>query len=119
MTLAVLDKRGRIRTGEKEVFAATVGGMKVTEPAADLAVALAVASSALDVPLPPNIVVIGEVGLAGEIRRVSGVGRRLAEAARLGFDRALVPPDSGRLPPGIRATEVPDIKTALKSLRSR
>ncbi len=119
MTLAVLDKRGRIRTGEKEVFAATVGGMKVTEPAADLAVALAIASSSLDVPLPPNMVVIGEVGLAGEIRRVSAVGRRLAEAARLGFDRALVPPDSGRLPSGIKATVVPDLQTALKSLRSR
>lgn len=118
MALAVLDKRGRMRTGEKEVFAATVGGMKVTEPAADLAVALAIASSALDVPLPPNVVVVGEVGLAGEIRRVSAVGRRLAEAQRLGFDRALVPPDSGKLPSGIKVTEVPDLQSALKVLRS-
>ena len=100
------------------MFAATVGGMKVTEPAADLAVALAIASSAMDVPLPPNMVVVGEVGLAGEIRRVNAVGRRLAEAQRLGFDRALVPPDSGRLPSGINATVVPDLQTALKSLRS-
>lgn len=119
MMLAVLDKRGRITTGDQEVFAATVGGMKVTEPAADLAVALAVASSKRDVPLPPNLIAVGEVGLAGEIRRVNAVGRRLAEAARLGFDRALVPPDSGPLPPGVEVTVVQDLKSALRMLASK
>lgn len=119
MMLAVLEKRGRLGIAEREVYAATVGGMKVTEPAADLAVALAVASSLLDVALPPNLIAIGEVGLAGEIRRVNGVGRRLAEAARLGFEQALVPPDSGELPPEIRATVVQDLKSVLTDLRTR
>ncbi|MFD0918794.1 DNA repair protein RadA [Saccharopolyspora rosea] len=119
MMLAVLDKHGSIRTGDQEVFAATVGGMKVTEPAADLAVALAVASSRLSRPLPSDLVVVGEVGLAGDIRRVTGVGRRLAEAARLGFDRALVPPDSGPLPKEVRATEVRNIGEALRLVRPR
>lgn len=117
MMLAVLEKRGKIATSEHEVYAATVGGMKVTEPAADLAVVLAAASSMLDVALPSNLVALGEVGLAGEIRRVNAVGRRAAEAARLGFDHALVPPDSGELPDGIRATVVSDVRSVLNDLR--
>lgn len=117
MMLAVLDKRGRITTGDQEVYAATVGGMKVTEPAADLAVSLALASAKWDVALPPNMIAVGEVGLAGEIRRVNAVGRRVAEAARLGFDHALVPPDSGKLPSGVRTTVVEDLKSALRLLK--
>lgn len=119
MVLAVLEKRGRIRTSDQEVFAATVGGMRVTEPAADLAVALALASAKRDVPLPVNMIALGEVGLAGDIRRVNAVGRRLAEAARLGFDRALVPPDAGKLPAGIRTTVVHDLDAALRALREK
>ncbi|GAA4862407.1 MULTISPECIES: DNA repair protein RadA [Saccharopolyspora] len=117
MMLAVLNKHTAVGTHDQDVFAATVGGMKVTEPAADLAVALAVASSCWGKPLPSNLVAVGEVGLAGEIRRVTGVGRRLAEAARLGFERALVPPDPGPLPDGIRATSVATIKDAVAVLR--
>ncbi|AOS61195.1 DNA repair protein RadA [Actinoalloteichus hymeniacidonis] len=117
MILAVLERRGRVRLGESDVFTATVGGMKVNEPASDLAVALAVASAANDRPLPPDLAVVGEVGLAGEIRRVAGAGRRFAEAARLGFTRALVPPDSGPLPPELRAVVVPDLRAALAELR--
>jgi len=117
MVLAVLQRRGNVKLIDREVFAATVGGMRVTEPAADLAVALAVASSARDVALPQHTVVIGEVGLAGEVRRVAGVGRRLTEAARLGFTRALVPPDSGPLPAGVHVTVVDDVDAALRFLR--
>jgi DNA repair protein RadA/Sms len=113
MILAVLHKRAKMPLGDQDVYAATVGGMKVTEPASDLAITLAVASAYLDVPVPQRMVAVGEVGLAGEVRRVPGVGRRLAEAARLGFDRALVPPDSGPLPEGIRALVVPDLGAAL------
>ncbi|HEX5116465.1 MAG TPA: DNA repair protein RadA [Pseudonocardiaceae bacterium] len=116
MALAVLEKRGRVRLGEQDVYAATVGGMRVVEPAADLALALAVASAHTDRPIPADLVVIGEVGLAGEVRRVPNVGRRLAEAARLGFTRALVPPDSGRLPPEVKALVVPDLGAALAEL---
>ncbi|MGO1051216.1 DNA repair protein RadA [Crossiella sp. CA198] len=118
MVLAVLERRGRVRLGDKDVFTATVGGMRVLEPAADLAVALAVASAARDVALPPTMIALGEVGLAGEVRRVAGAGRRLAEAARMGFTHALVPPDSGTLPPEIKATVVPDLGSALRELRA-
>lgn len=116
MVLAVLERRGRVRLGDNDVFSATVGGVRVTEPAADLAVALAVASAARDSPLPPDLVAVGEVGLSGEVRRVGGVGRRLAEAARLGFTRALVPPESGPVPRGLRVTEVADLGAALREL---
>ncbi|WP_216213963.1 DNA repair protein RadA [Amycolatopsis aidingensis] len=117
MILAVLEKRAGVRFGEQDVYAATVGGMKVVEPAVDLAVALAVHSAAYDDPLSPRLVAIGEVGLAGEIRRVTGVGRRLGEAVRLGFTHALVPPDPGPLPDGIRTLEVSSLETAFKAVR--
>lgn len=119
MALAVLQRRGNLRLADREVFAATVGGMRVVEPAADLAVTLAIASSARDVALPPHTVAIGEVGLAGEVRRVAGVGRRLAEAARLGFTRALVPPDPGPVPPGVLVTVVADLEAALAAVVRR
>jgi DNA repair protein RadA/Sms len=115
MVLAVLERRARMRLGDKDVFAATVGGMKVTEPAVDLALVLAIASSVADVALSSRLVAVGEVGLAGEIRRVAGVGRRIAEAARLGFTHALVPPNSGQLPSGIKVLEVENVELALSA----
>jgi DNA repair protein RadA/Sms len=117
MVMAVLERRGKVRLASSDVYAATVGGVRLTEPATDLAVALAIASAAAELPLPLGMVVIGEVGLAGEVRRVSGVQRRLAEAARLGFTRALVPADSGVAPPSFQAFEVRDLGAALETLR--
>lgn len=117
MVLAVLERRGGVRVCDKEVYAATVGGVRLLEPAADLAVALAVAGAARDVPLPAGLVAVGEVGLAGEVRRVSGVSRRLAEAVRLGFTRALVPPDPGVVPDGMTVVEVGDLAAALVLLQ--
>jgi DNA repair protein RadA/Sms len=116
MALAVLERRGGIRLSEYDVFTATVGGMRIHEPSADLALVLAVASAAKDIPLPPDLVVLGEVGLAGEVRRVAGVKNRLAEAARLGFTKALIPPDSGTVPPGIEATVTANLGAALAAL---
>ncbi|MGH3468876.1 MAG: magnesium chelatase domain-containing protein, partial [Thermocrispum sp.] len=116
MILAVLEKRGRIRIGERDVYAATVGGMRLTEPAADLAVALAVASSSSDTALPGGLVAVGEVGLAGEIRRVTGLQRRLAEAKRMGFTQAIVPPDCGPVPDGITVREIGDLPGALRAV---
>ncbi|GAA3858228.1 DNA repair protein RadA [Streptomyces sedi] len=114
MMLAVLEQRGQISAlGKNDIYTATVGGVRLSEPAADLAVALALASAASDTPLPKNLVAVGEVGLAGEVRRVTGVQRRLAEASRLGFSHALVPVDSGEAPPGMRVLEVADIGEAL------
>jgi DNA repair protein RadA/Sms len=91
------------------VFAASVGGVRIAEPAADLALALAIASAARDTPLPHGLVALGEVGLSGEIRRVGGTARRLAEAARQGYRLALVPPDAGPAPDGMKLVEVPDL----------
>jgi DNA repair protein RadA/Sms len=116
MVLAVVERRGKVPLAQADVYAATVGGVRLAEPAADLAVALAVASSRGDVPLPTDLAAVGEVGLAGEVRPVTGVQRRLAEAARLGFTRALVPADAGKVPAGMRVTEVPDIGTALRAV---
>ncbi|BEP14350.1 DNA repair protein RadA [Acidothermaceae bacterium B102] len=117
MVLAVLERRAGFKVSDRDVYAATVGGVRLAEPAADLAVALAVASSQADKPLPSALVVVGEVGLAGEVRPVSAVARRLAEAARLGFTRALVPVGAGRGPAGMTVTEVADLQAALRAAR--
>ncbi|GID31508.1 DNA repair protein RadA [Paractinoplanes brasiliensis] len=117
MVLAVLERRTKqLKLYNREVFAATVGGIRLIEPSADLAMALAVASGGLDLAMAPHLVAIGEVGLTGEIRRVGAVGRRLAEAARLGFKVALVPPGcSPEAPRGIEVIEVSDLRSALQS----
>lgn len=100
MLLAVLDRRARLPVAKCEAYVSTVGGVRVAEPAADLAIALAMASSVLDRALPSGTIVLGEVGLAGEVRPVSGVPRRLAEAHRIGFERAIVPVGSFSSPSG-------------------
>ncbi|MFI9552444.1 DNA repair protein RadA [Nonomuraea endophytica] len=94
LVLAVLERRLNAKLGGCDVFTATVGGLKIADPAVDLSVMLAVASAAGDKPLPSGLVALGEVGLAGELRPVRDVRRRLTEAARLGFTRALVPAGS-------------------------
>ncbi|MEU4156071.1 DNA repair protein RadA [Actinoplanes sp. NPDC026670] len=121
MVLAVLERRTKqLKLYNREVFAATVGGIRLIEPSADLAMALAVASGGLDLAMAPTLVAIGEVGLTGEIRRVGAVGRRLAEAARLGFTVALVPPGCGPdgssgAPKGMQVIEVNNLQSALQS----
>jgi DNA repair protein RadA/Sms len=90
MVLAVLEKRAGMRLSDKDVFVNAAGGIYVREPAADLAVALAVVSSLKDKPLPPDMVVFGEVGLAGEVRSVIHTEQRVREAGRLGFSRVLL-----------------------------
>lgn len=95
LVVAVLEKRGRLPLGQRDVFINVPGGVRVGEPAADLGIALAVASSLKDVSLRGDTVVCGEVGLTGEVRGVPHLARRLAEVARLGFRRCLIPP-SGR-----------------------
>jgi DNA repair protein RadA/Sms len=94
MMVAVLQRRAGLDIGKYDVFAATVGGVRLTEPAMDLALGLAVASARANVSVPGDLVAFGELGLAGEIRRVTGVQRRLAEAERMGFRRAIVPAGS-------------------------
>jgi DNA repair protein RadA/Sms len=98
MLLAVLERRARVTTAGLEVYASAVGGVRLVEPGADLALVLAICSAISNQPIAPDLVVFGEVGLAGELRQVTHAKRRLAEAARLGFRRAIVPansPDGG------------------------
>jgi DNA repair protein RadA/Sms len=116
MILAVLERRADIPVGKADVYTATIGGVRVSEPAGDLAIALAVASAQRDLPLATGLVALGELGLAGDIRRVGGVGRRLTEAARLGFTLALVPAGQREDVPGMRIREVTDLGSALAAL---
>jgi DNA repair protein RadA/Sms len=96
LLIAVLQKRVGMSLGSQDVFANVVGGLKVVEPAADLAVALAVASSFKERPIDPRTVAVGEIGLSGELRSVNQLDRRLNEARRLGFSRVVLPPTRGK-----------------------
>jgi DNA repair protein RadA/Sms len=116
MVNAVVERRGGVKLADADVFAASVGGVRIVEPAADLALALAIASASKDRAVPLGMIALGEVGLSGEIRRVGGTARRLAEAARQGYTAALVPEDSGPAPKGMRLIEVPDLGAAFTRL---
>lgn len=114
MTLAVLQARHNVTLHNVDVYVSTVGGARAVEPAADLAVALAVISAAATRPLHPGLVAFGEVGLTGDVRATVGVKRRLAEAARLGYRRAIVPRRGADVlnVSGIRAIPVGNIAEA-------
>ena len=115
MLIAVASKS--MNLARSDVFVSTVGGAKIQEPAADLAVALALASAAVDKPQYSRLVAIGELSLSGEIRRVPNVGQRLAEAARMGIDTAVVASGSladVTLPKGIRVKEVSNLAQAIE-----
>jgi DNA repair protein RadA/Sms len=118
LLLAVLDRRSDVDLLSRDVYVNVAGGVRVSEPAADLAVALAIASSRLDLPLPPDVAACGEVGLGGEIRRVARLEDRLREAARLGYARVLVP--ARALPLSVRGAipiGVDDVGEAVAWLR--
>jgi DNA repair protein RadA/Sms len=136
MVLAVLQRRAGLKLGHQDVYAATVGGVRLTEPSVDLAVAVSLASSAANLSVPRGVVAIGEVGLAGEVRRVAGLPRRLAEAERMGFRRAIVPAGSAGLDglagqaergaqsggdhaPPIAVVQVEDVRQALSAVLGR
>jgi DNA repair protein RadA/Sms len=88
---AVLTKRAGVRLSDQDLIVNVVGGLKVNEPAADLGVALAIASSFRDEPLPGDMIALGEIGLSGELRSISHLEQRLSEAEKLGFRSALIP----------------------------
>ncbi len=115
MAVAVLQRRARVNLGRCDIYAATVGGVKLTEPAVDLAVLLALAGARADICLPPDVVAFGEVGLAGEIRSVAGIGSRLNEASRMGFRRAVVPAGTDAIPSDspMEVRQVTDIAGAI------
>jgi DNA repair protein RadA/Sms len=118
LLLAVLEKRAGIPFGQLDVFLNVVGGLRIVETAGDAAVAAALASSVFDRPVPGDAVIVGEVGLGGEIRTVGQVERRLAEAARMGFGRAFVSPKArgARPPSGITLVESEDIGELVRQL---
>ncbi|MEO7127010.1 MAG: DNA repair protein RadA [Nakamurella sp.] len=117
MVLAVAAHWAGLSVAGSDVLAATVGGARTTEPAADLALALAVWSSMGDIPLPTSLVVLGELGLSGDVRPIPAVAQRLTEAARFGFDTAIVPVgDYGVPPAGMQVSQVSDLLSALRAL---
>jgi DNA repair protein RadA/Sms len=117
MTLAVLELRSGVNLAGRDIYIATVGGMKLVEPSVDLALALAVASAAVNLALPPDLIAIGEVGLAGEIRRVNGLQQRAQEAFRLGFKKAILPAGSEVKVPGMDIVEVHRLAQALEKVK--
>jgi len=121
LLLAVLDRRSGVELLSRDVYVNAVGGVRVSEPGADLALALAIASSRLDVPLPEDVAACGEVGLGGEVRRVARTDLRVREAARLGFRRVLLPegaPEAARPPAGVVAVGLRDVAAAVRWLRA-
>ncbi|HEY8545049.1 MAG TPA: DNA repair protein RadA [Acidimicrobiales bacterium] len=115
--LAVLDRRAGVSVVKADVHVAVSGGVKVREPGADLAIALAVASAVTERPLPPQMVACGELGLCGGLRQVLGTDRRLAEAARLGFTSALAPSSAPDPPPGLRVDRCSSLLDAVAATR--
>ena len=122
MILAVLQQHCGIELAARDVFASTVGGARLAEPACDLAIAIALASAALGSSPPQGVVALGEISLAGEVRKVRDLPQRLAEAARLGFRVAVAPVGERSAQPGRRAVdgmtvlEVADLPGALTTL---
>jgi len=116
MILAVLERRAGAALAKADVYALAVGGVKVTEPGADLALALAVASAIQSEPVDPHLVACGEIGLGGELRQVAHTHRRLAEAARLGFKRAVVPYSAPQDVEGIDLIRVGTLPDAIDRL---
>lgn len=120
MLLAVLEKRGGLPIGTYDSYINVVGGLSVDEPAADLAIVLALASSFYDMPLGTDLAAIGEVGLSGEIRSVMNMNQRLTETARLGFKRCVIPEKTGKdiikAPKGLKVIPVKNIKEAIQAV---
>ena len=116
MLLAVIEKRGGLPVTTCDAYINVIGGLTLDEPAADLATALAIASSYIDRPLGADLAAIGEIGLSGEIRSVSMINQRLTEISRLGFQRCVIPEhvrDEIRVPSGLQLIPVKNIRDAI------
>ena len=117
LLLAVTEKRGGLNISMCDAYVNVIGGLYLDEPAADLALVLAVASSHRDTPIDPKTLAIGEVGLTGEVRAVTSMQQRLTEAARLGFTRYIVPRHSTKqlqVPDGLELIRVRNIREAIE-----
>jgi DNA repair protein RadA/Sms len=109
----VLEQRCAVRLARSDVFCSVAGGMRVAEPGADLPMAMALVSAATDVPVPSDLFAFGEVGLAGEVRQVPHAVRRITEAHRLGFRRAVVPSSTPTCSPGLELVRVETLSDAV------
>jgi len=119
LLVAVLSKRVGLRLSDQDVFVNVVGGLTVEEPAADLPVAVAIASSYKNVPVAADVALMGEIGLSGELRAISQLSKRLNEAAKLGFKRAIVPRNSQRKLDGAAAAiEVIGVRTISEAIEA-
>ena len=119
LLLAVLEKRGGLMVSSCDAYINVIGGLNLDEPAADLAMVVALASSFRDRPVPGDLAAIGEVGLTGELRSVNALGQRLSEVHRLGFTKCLVPQRTGaklEVPDGLQLIKVRNIREALAFL---
>ncbi len=116
LLLAVLQRRAGLPMSANEVFASAVGGVRLTEPGADLAICVAVVSALTGHPVPADAVVFGEVGLAGEVRQAGQAARRIAESARMGFRRAVVPLNTPDIAGELRLVRVATVVDALDAL---
>ena len=116
LIIAVLTKRVGLRLGNQDIIANVTSGLKISEPAADLGIALAIASSSRDVAVDPNLVAVGEVGLSGELRAVPQLDRRVNEATRLGFKRCLVPKIGARVSPAPKNIELIPVSTLREAI---
>jgi DNA repair protein RadA/Sms len=117
LLLAVLEKRLGLRFSTQDIYLNVVGGLRIDEPAADLASAMALVSSFLNRPLPDDMIAIGEIGLAGECRAVSDMEQRVSEAERLGFSQVILPSRSaGNLRSAGRIKTVP-LKSIYEAVR--
>ena len=123
MLLAVLEKRSGLHIGQFDVFVNVAGGIRIDEPAVDLGMAISIVSSLRDIPVDPGAVVVGEVGLGGEIRTVRQIEKRVSEARKLGFKRFVLPRNNARdakpLNDGIELVEVDAVDQAVSELIGR
>lgn len=122
LLIAVLEKRARMNLSNSDIYLNVAGGLKIDETAVDLGVCAAIATSQADIPLPPDMIFIGEVGLGGELRGISQLEKRLAEAAKLGFKSAIVPKQSLRgvkVPEGFAAYGIRTVSEMINMLRRK
>lgn len=117
LVLAVLEKRAGLNLGKADVYANVTGGLRLNEPACDLAVAVAVASSVRDLPVKPATAVAGEIGLAGEVRGVPQAERRVREAARLGFERVILSKRDAKQLSKVNGVECIGVRTVFEAVR--
>ena len=115
--MAVLEKRANMNLSSQDVYLNVVSGMKITEPAIDLGIILAVASSFKNIPIPKDLVAIGEVGLTGEVRAVNMIEKRIKEAEKLGFKRCIIPENNKKLLKDSYKLDIIGVKNVLEALK--